>query len=174
NPSVFDFAPNGDNYIGEQSGAILIYRNGAVLPTPVVTLNTDGSGEKGLLGLALDPNFATNGYMYVSYTTLDEHAQLSRLTVVNDTASLSSEKVFLKGNQLQNPHHSANDVHIGPDGKLWWSVGDNVPSITNGETLTNIYGKMLRFNLDGTIPSDNPYLKIPPPGPAPRLHAYRL
>src|SRR5437588_7691323 len=172
NPSVFAFAPNGDIYIGEQSGIILIYRSGAVLSTPVVTLNADGSGEKGLLGLTLDPNFATNGYMYVSYTTLDEHAQLSRLTVQNDTASLSSERVYMKGNQLQNPHHSANDLHIGPDGKLWWSVGDNVPSITNGETLTNIYGKMLRFNLDGTIPSDNPYLKIP--GAVPALYAYGL
>ncbi len=172
NPSVFAFAPNGDIYIGEQSGAILIYRNGAVLPTPVVTLNTDGSGEKGLLGLALDPNFATNGYMYVSYTTLDEHAQLSRLTVQNDTASLASEKVYLKGNQLQNPHHSANDLRIGPDGKLWWTVGDNVPSISNAETLTNIYGKILRFRLDGTIPSDNPFLHIP--GAVPAIYAYGL
>ncbi len=172
NPTVIDFAPNGDIYIGEQSGVILIYRGGVVLSTPVITLNTDGSGEKGLLGLALDPNFANNGYMYVSYTTLDEHAQLSRFTVVNDIASLGSEKVYLKGNQLQNPHHSANDLRIGPDGKLWWSVGDNVPSITNGETLTNIYGKMLRFNLDGTIPSDNPYLKIP--GAVPALYSYGL
>jgi len=172
NPSVFAFAPNGDIYIGEQSGAILIYRNGAVLPTPVVTLNTDGSGEKGLLGLALDPNFATNGYMYVSYTTLDEHAQLSRLTVQNDTADLASEKVYLKGNQLQNAHHSANDLHIGPDGKLWWTVGDNVPSISNAETLTNIYGKILRFRLDGTIPSDNPFLHIP--GAVPAIYAYGL
>jgi glucose/arabinose dehydrogenase/regulation of enolase protein 1 (concanavalin A-like superfamily) len=172
NPTVIAFAPNGDIYIGEQTGIILIYRNGAILPTPVITLNTDGSGEKGLLGLALDPNFATNGYTYVSYTTLDEHAQLSRFTVVNDTASLSSEKVYLKGNQLQNTHHSANDVHIGPDGKLWWSVGDNVPSISNGETLTNIYGKILRFNLDGTIPSDNPFLKIP--GAVPYIYSYGL
>lgn len=172
NPSVFAFAPNGDIYVGEQPGAILIYRNGAILPTPVVTLNTDGSGEKGLLGLALDPNFATNGYMYVSYTTLDEHAQLSRLTVQNDTANLASEKVYLKGNQLQNPHHSANDLRIGPDGKLWWTVGDNVPSISNAETLTNIYGKILRFNLDGTIPSDNPFLNIP--GAVPAIYAYGL
>src|SRR3989440_2049774 len=172
NPSVFAFAPNGDIYIGEQSGIILIYRNGAVLPTPVVTLNTDGSGEKGLLGLALDPNFATNGYMYVSYTTLDEHAQLSRLTVQNDTASLSSERVYMRGNQLQNTHHSANDLHIGPDGKLWWAVGDNVPSITNGRTLTNIYGKILRFNLDGTIPGDNPFLHVP--GAVPAIYAYGL
>lgn len=171
-PTVFAFAPNGDIYIGEQSGIILIYRNGAVLPTPVVTLNTDSAGEKGLLGLALDPKFATNGYMYVSYTTLDEHAQLSRLTVQNDTANLSTEKVYMKGNQLQNAHHSANDLHIGPDGKLWWAVGDNVPSISNAETLTNIYGKILRFNLDGTIPSDNPFLHVP--GAVPSIYAYGL
>ncbi|MBV9615184.1 MAG: PQQ-dependent sugar dehydrogenase, partial [Ktedonobacteraceae bacterium] len=172
NPSVFAFAPNGDIYIGEQSGVILIYRNGAVLPTPVVTLNTDGSGEKGLLGLALDPNFAANGYMYVSYTTVDEHAQLSRFTVQNDTINLATEKVYMKGNQLQNPHHSANDLHIGPDGKLWWAVGDNVPSISNAQTLINIYGKILRFNLDGTIPSDNPFVHIP--GAVPAIYAYGL
>ena len=172
NPTVIAFAPNGDMYIGEKPGAIVVYRNGAVLPTPVVTLNTDSGGEKGLLGMALDPNFATNGYMYVSYTTLDEHAQLSRLTVVNGVASLASEHVYMKGNQLQNMHHSANDLYVGPDGKLWWSVGDNVPSITNAQTLTNIYGKMLRFNLDGTIPSDNPFLHVP--GAVPAIYAYGL
>src|SRR6266851_1065340 len=160
-PVVFAFAPNGDIYLGEQTGTILIYRNGAVLPTPLGTINTDGSSEKGLLGLAVDPNFTTNGYIYVSYTTLDEHAQLSRFTVQNDTLNLASEVVYMKGNQLQNSHHSANDLHIGPDGKLWWSVGDNVPAITNAQTLTNIYGKILRFNLDGTIPADNPFVNVP-------------
>jgi glucose/arabinose dehydrogenase/regulation of enolase protein 1 (concanavalin A-like superfamily) len=171
-PTVIAFAPNGDIYIGEQSGVILIYRNGAVLPTPVITLNADGTNEKGLLGLALDPNFATNGYMYVSYTTTTEFAQLSRFTVQNDVASLASEKVIMKGNQAQNPHHSANDLKIGPDGKLWWSVGDNVPAISNGETLNNIYGKILRFNLDGTIPSDNPFVNVP--GAVPAIYAYGL
>ncbi len=171
-PTVFAFAPNGDIYIGQQAGIILLYRNGAVLPNPVVALNTDGSGEKGLLGMALDPNFATNGYMYVSYTTLDEHAQLSRFTVQNDTINLTTEKVYAKGNQLQNSHHSANDLHVGPDGKLWWTVGDNVPSITNARVLTNIYGKILRFNLDGTIPSDNPFLHVP--GAVPSIYAYGL
>jgi len=172
NPTVFAFAPNGDIYIGEQAGNILIYRNGAILPTPVITLNTDGSHEKGLLGLALDPNFATNGYMYVSYTTLDEHAQLSRFTVQNGTASLASEKVYLKGDQLQQIHHSANTVHVGPDGKLWWSVGDNYPPLSNAQNLTNIYGKILRFRLDGSIPSDNPFLNVP--GAVPAIYAYGL
>jgi len=175
NPIVFAFAPNGDIYIGEQSGIILIYRNGAVLPTPMVTLpNVYGSGECGLLGLALDPNFATNGYLYASYTVAttsasgaaQQFAQLSRFTVVNNTINPSTEKVYYRGNQLQNLHHSANDLHVGHDGKLWWSVGDNVPSISNAQTLTNIYGKILRFNLDGTIPADNPFVHVPNAVPA--------
>ena len=172
NPTVIAFAPTGDIFIGEQAGTILIYRNGAILPTPLGAINTDGSNEKGLLGLAVDPNYATNGYIYVSYTTVDEHAQLSRFTVQNDAINLSSEVLFMKGNQQQNPHHSANDLHIGPDGKLWWAVGDNSPSISNGETLTNIYGKILRFRLDGSIPSDNPFLHVP--GAVPAIYAYGL
>ncbi len=172
NPVVFAFAPTGDIFIGEQAGTILIYRNGAILPTPLGTINTDGSNEKGLLGLAVDPNYATNGYIYVSYTTLDEHAQLSRFTVQSGALNLASEVVYMKGNQLQNPHHSANDLHIGPDGKLWWSVGDNVPDISNAQTLDNIYGKILRFRLDGSIPSDNPFLHVP--GAVPAIYAYGL
>ena len=172
NPVVFAFAPNGDIYIGEQAGTILIYRNGAILPTPLGTINTDGTTEKGLLGLALDPNYATNGYIYVSYTTVDEHSQLSRFTVQNGAINPSSEVVFMRGNQLQNPHHPGNDLHVGPDGKLWWAVGENTPNLSNAQTLTNIYGKILRFRLDGSIPSDNPFLHVP--GAVPAIYAYGL
>lgn len=171
-PTAFAFAPNGDIYLAEQTGPILIYRGGTALPNPVVTLNTDGTQERGVLGIALDPSFATNGFLYVSYTTVDDHALLSRLTVHNDTAALASEKVLFRGNQLQNPHHGANDLHVGPDGKLWWSVGDNVPSISNAQALTNIYGKILRFNLDGSIPADNPFVNVP--GANPAIYAYGL
>ena len=68
----------------------------------------------------------------------------------------ATEKVYYQGNQVQNPHHAGNDLEVGPDGKLWWSTGDNVPAISNGEALNNIYGKMLRFNLDGTVPRRQP------------------
>jgi len=121
NPTAIAFAPSGDIYIAQQRGAIRLYRGGALLTTPVVTLNTDLLVETGVLGLTLDPNFATNGYMYVAYTTPDEHAQLSRFTVAasGTSASLASEVVFWRGNQLQAAHHSINDVHIGPDGRLW-------------------------------------------------------
>ena len=179
-PILLAFAPNGDIYIGEQTGVILIYRNGAVLSTPLVTLpNVYYALETGLLGLALDPNFATNGYVYVSWTvnvtksgTTLPYARLSRFTVVNNAIDLTTEKIYYQGNQAQNVHHPGQTVKIGPDGKLWWSVGDNVPSITNAQTLTNIYGKMLRFNLDGSVPSDNPFLNVP--NAIPYIYAYGL
>jgi len=178
-PVVLAFAPNGDIYLGQQGGTILIYRNGAVLPTPLGTLNVYNQGETGLLGLALDPNYATNGYLYASYSlTVTNNGvskpftQLSRFTVANGAINLASEKVFLRGNQVQNQHHAGNDLKVGPDGKLWWSVGDNVPSIKNAQTLTNIYGKILRFNLDGTVPSDNPFGNVS--RAVPYIYAYGL
>ncbi len=179
-PILLAFAPNGDIYVGEQTGVILIYRNGAVLPTPLVTLpNVFYNTECGLLGLALDPNFATNGYVYISYVVnvtnssgTQPYTRLSRFTVVNNAIDLTTEKVYYQGNQIQNGHHPGQTVKIGPDGKLWWSVGDNVPSITNAQTLTNIYGKMLRFNLDGSVPSDNPFLNVP--NAIPYIYAYGL
>ncbi len=185
-PVVVAPAPDGDVYIGEQGGKILDYHDGALLATPVLTLNVFEMGETGLLGFALDPNFATNGYIYVSYTVpltvagaVEPYARLSRFTVVNGVASPSSEVVYYQGNQIQNEDgdggsydHPGDQVKIGPDGKLWWSVGDNVPSISNGQALSNIYGKILRFNLDGSVPSDNPFVDVP--GAVPYIYAYGL
>jgi uncharacterized repeat protein (TIGR01451 family) len=186
-PVALDFAPGGDIYIAEQAGVIVDYHNGAVLPTPVLTLNVFFHGETGLLGLALDPNFATNGYMYVSYTvpvttsskTIVGYAQLSRFMVVNGVASPTSEHVYYRGNQTQNPDgssgsydHAGNDVKVGPDGRLWWSVGDNVPAISNAQMLNNIYGKVLRFNLDGSVPGDNPFIHVA--GAVPYIYTYGL
>ncbi len=181
NPIVLAFAPNGDIYIGQQNGTISVYRNGAVLATPLGTIpNVYGQYECGLTGMALDPNFASNGYIYVSYvwaTTNSSgaavnYSRLSRFTVVNGALDVSTEKVYYQGNQAQNQHHPGQTVKIGPDGKLWWSVGDNVPTISNGPTLQNIYGKMLRFNLDGSVPADNPFVNVA--NAVPYIYAYGL
>jgi len=146
-PIAIAFAPNGDIYIAEQAGTILIYRNGAILPTPVITLNVFNVGETGLLGIALDPNFATNGYLYASYTVPvttsagpnQPYAQLSRFTVVNGVASPASEKVLYRGNQVQLPDgssgsydHAGNDLKVGPDGKLCGALGTTYPQSAMG------------------------------------------
>ena len=174
NPTAIAFAPNGDIYIAQQKGAILLDRAGVIQATPVITISADTGTETGVLGLALDPNFAANGYMYVGYTTVDLHSQLSRFTVTGGgtTASLASEVVYWRGNQLQVFHHAINDVHIGPDGKLWFSVGDNDPAITNATVLTNGYGKIHRLNLDGSVPTDNPFVNVP--GAVASIYAYGL
>jgi uncharacterized repeat protein (TIGR01451 family) len=160
----------GDMWIGEQGGTILDYRNGTVSSNPVVTLpNVYSSVEDGLLGLAFDPNYATNGYVYISYVvsttnssgTVVPYTRLSRFTASGGTINPATEKVLYQGNQAQNGHHPGNDLQIGPDGKLWWSTGDNVPAISNGQALSNIYGKMIRLNLDGSVPSGNPFVNVP-------------
>lgn len=179
NPTAFVFVPDGDIYIAEQSGIILIYRNRTILSTPLGTLNAYNHGETGLLGIALDPSYTSNGYLYASYTVsvtangaTKPFTQLSRFTVINGAINLASEKVLLRGNQVQNLHHAGNDLQVGPDGKLWWSVGDNVPSIKNAQSLTNIYGKILRLNLDGTAPADNPFPNVS--RALPGIYAYGL
>ncbi len=181
NPIVLAFAPNGDIYIGQQAGKISIFRAGKLLATPLGTIpNVYGQVECGLLGIALDPNYASNGFIYVSYVlsttnssgTVVPFSRLSRFTVVNGSLDTTTERVYYQGNQAQNGHHPGNDLRLGPDGKLWWSVGDNDPSISNAQTLTNIYGKMLRFNLDGSVPSDNPFVNVP--NAVPYIYAYGL
>jgi len=155
-PTTMRFAPNGDIYIAEQSGAIKIFRNGGLLPTPVITVDTINDHEKGLLGIELDNNFATNGYLYASYTHSSGFARLSRFTVVNDVASPASEVVFFESDQVASIFHNANDIQHGPDGKIWWSVGDNLVT-GNSQSLQTIHGKIARFDLDGSSANDNPW-----------------
>ena len=181
-PILVAFVPgSSDIWIGEQGGTIVDYRGGAISATPVVTLpNTFSQGECGLLGLAFDPNYTANGYVYISYViattnssgTAVQYSRLSRFTASGGIIDPATEKVYYQGNQVQNLHHAGNDLQVGPDGKLWWNTGDNVPAISNGEALNNMYGKTLRFNLDGTVPSDNPFTGVSTA--VPYIYAYGL
>jgi glucose/arabinose dehydrogenase len=111
-PTSFRFAPNGDIYIGEQAGAIKVFRNGSVITLGSVSAVNDH--EKGLLGIELDKNFATNHYLYASYTNVDGYARLSRFTVVNDTLDMASEFVFYKSDQPASIYHNADDMISDP------------------------------------------------------------
>src|SRR5688500_3450431 len=67
-PTAMQFAPDGRLFVAEQTGRLRVIKDGALLPTPFVTLTVNASGERGLLGVAFDPAFATNHYVYVYYT----------------------------------------------------------------------------------------------------------
>ena len=154
-----DFAPDGRLFVCLQGGNLRVVKNGALLPPPFVTLTVDSSGERGLLGVAFDPNFATNNFVYVYYTVPGSpaHNRVSRFTANSDVAAAGSEVVLLNLDNLSSAtNHNGGAIHFGPDGKLYVAVGENANG-ANSQTLVNLLGKVLRINSDGTIPSDNPF-----------------
>ena len=158
-PTAMDFAPDGRLFVCLQGGNLRVIKNGALLPTPFLTLSVDSSGERGLLGVAFDPNFATNHFVYVYYTvaTTPRHNRVSRFTANGDVALANSEVVILELDNLSSAtNHNGGAIHFGPDGKLYIAVGENANG-SNSQTLSNLLGKVLRINSDGTIPSDNPF-----------------
>jgi glucose/arabinose dehydrogenase len=158
-PTAMDFAPDGRLFVCLQGGQLRVIKNGALLPTPFVTLTVDASGERGLLGVTFDPNFASNNFVYVYYTVpgASAHNRLSRFTANGDVAAANSEVVLLDLNNLSSAtNHNGGAIHFGPDGKLYVAVGENANG-ANSQTLTNLLGKVLRISSDGTIPNDNPF-----------------
>lgn len=159
NPTAMAFAPDGRLFVCEQGGQLRVIKNGALLPTPFLTVTVNASGERGLLGVTFDPNFATNQFVYVYYTATTPaiHNRVSRFTANGDVAAAGSEIVVLDLNNLSGAtNHNGGAIHFGPDGKLYIAVGENATP-SNSQTLTNLLGKMLRINADGSVPSDNPF-----------------
>lgn len=162
-PTAFRHLPDGRILISEKGGAIKVYQNNQVNPQPLITLvvlQTDTDEERGLLGIEPDPNFAANGYLYVSYTTAANRDRLSRITVSGSTADPASEKVLLESTQDGNIYHHGGEVRFGPDGKIYWAMGMNTYN-PNSQNLSNIHGKILRLNPDGSAPADNPFINTP-------------
>src|SRR6478609_555945 len=158
-PTAMDFAPDGRLFVCLQTGQLRVIKNGALLPTPFVSLSVDSSGERGLLGVAFDPNFASNNFVYVYYTvsTSPRHNRVSRFTAQGDVVVPGSEVPILDLNPLSTAtNHNGGAIHFGPDGKLYVGVGENA-NPANAQTLANRLGKILRINSDGTIPTDNPF-----------------
>src|SRR5262245_39628100 len=158
-PTAMDIAPDGRIFVCQQGGSLRVIKNGALLSTPFMTLTVDSSGERGLLGVAFDPNFAGNNFIYVYYTVTStpRHNRVSRFTANGDVVAAGSEVILLDLNDLSSAtNHNGGAIHFGPDGKLYIAVGENA-NPPNSQTLTNLLGKVLRINANGTIPADNPF-----------------
>jgi glucose/arabinose dehydrogenase len=167
-PTAMEFAPDGRLFIAEQGGALrVVTAGGTLLPTPFVTLSVNAAGERGLLGIAFDPNFAVNQFVYVYYTTATApiHNRVSRFTASGNVAVPGSEVVLMDLEPLSSAtNHNGGAIHFGADGKLYIAVGENA-NPANAQSLGNRLGKMLRINPDGSIPSDNPFVGVPGANP---------
>ncbi len=157
--TAMEFAPDGRLFVCQQSGQLRVIKNGVLLAMPFLTVTPDSNGERGLLGVAFDPNFANNQWVYIYYTVpgSQAHNRVSRFTASGDVAVPRSETVILELNGLSTAsNHNGGAIHFGLDGKLYVAVGENANS-ANAQTLANLLGKILRINADGSIPSDNPF-----------------
>ena len=105
-----------------------VVKNGGLLAAPFVNLTVDSNGERGLLGVAFDPDFATNQFVYVYYTVPGStpHNRVSRFTANGDVAAAGSETIILELNNLSSAtNHNGGALHFGPDGRLYIAVGEN-------------------------------------------------
>jgi len=152
-PTTIAFTGDGRIFVAEKTGTVRVIKNGTLLPTPLITLSDVNSyGDRGLIGMAVDPSFSSNGYLYLSYTYENtpgtafsgiKTARVIRVTVVGDTADESS-KIILVGSVGGNiatpscdnfavtsdciasdaPSHTIGGMRFGPDGKLYVATGD--------------------------------------------------
>jgi len=168
------FAPDGRMFVTERVGNILIYAsaapNAAQLANVFPVANINASGESGLMGIELDPAFASNNLLYVCVSVNDGGQWLNQVLRyrMNGNTPVFDGYVIRSGMRA-NSNHDGCRIRFGPDGKLWVTMGD-AGNTANGQNPNVLNGKVLRVNGDGTIPADNPVM----PGAAARTAVYTM
>lgn len=151
--------------ITEKGGAIKLYDTHTRTLTTLTNLSVvTANGERGLIGIEVDPNFwdsTAEGYqtIYVAYTNAQNYDQLSSFKLVGTV--LSDEQTLVESTLLANDFHHGGELEFDPTGQyLYWAVGNNTRPSENSQDLTNIHGKILRINRDGSGVVDNPFYEV--------------
>jgi|APTNR8051073442_1049403.scaffolds.fasta_scaffold05669_3 glucose/arabinose dehydrogenase len=159
-PTSIHMLPDGRVLVAEQTGELRMIKNGALLPTPVAVFDVHSYEERGLLGIASHPNFATNGWIYIYYTAKlpTPHNRLSRFHLIGDLMEPGTEQILADFQDIAAKvrWHMGGHLEFDEDGKLFLTVGIHEDNST-AQPLTTPLGKILRFNDDGSIPTDNPF-----------------
>ena len=149
------FLPNGAAIVAErQTGRVLRIPHGGGSITPLITLpgvNTGGTAEGGLLGLAVSPDYGTDGLLFAYFTT-DSDNRIVSFTADGGTAGVRPVLTGLRQGNI----HNGGRIGFGPDGKLYAGVGETGERGL-AQDLSSNNGKILRINSDGSVPSDNPF-----------------
>ncbi|MDT3682472.1 MAG: PQQ-dependent sugar dehydrogenase [Truepera sp.] len=156
-------------FVVQQGGMVRIVKDGALLKDPFLDISdrTKSGGERGLLGLAFPPDYATSGHFYVYYTGTRGESTLSRFTVTPgnpDRADPTSEEILLTQEQPYS-NHNGGQLAFGPDGYLYLGLGDGGSGGDpqgNGQNLGVLLGKLLRLDVSGDkgykVPPSNPFV----------------
>jgi glucose/arabinose dehydrogenase len=164
-PWDLDFLPGGDMLVTERPGRLRLIQNGALVPDSVLEVSVVQSGEGGLLGLALHPDFVNNSLFYLYETAVTDNGTSSgtgngsvnrvvRYKLSSDHRSAALDRIILDNIQAGNVHNGGK-IHFGPDGMLYISTG-NAGNTDLSQDPNSLNGKLLRLTPDGEIPGDNP------------------
>jgi glucose/arabinose dehydrogenase len=174
----------GDNerlYVVEQGGLIRVVRSGQVQGEAFLDISDRirTGGERGLLGLAFHPQFATSRRFFVNYTNRSGDTHIAAFTAASaDRADPATEMVLLA---IRQPfaNHNAGGLAFGNDGRLYIALGDGGGGgdpLEAGQDLGTLLGKILRIDIDSgapyAVPADNPFLSVT--GAEPEIWAYGL
>lgn len=161
-PWAIAISEEGKLYVTERSGSIWILDNGRFLSEPLIRFAFPfiSQGEGGLMGIALDPDFTNNRFIYVMHTYYDDgrlYNRVVRLVEENDKAVVDRVLIdHIPGSSV----HNGGRIKIGPDQKLYIATGDAGEGEL-AQDLSSLAGKILRINTDGSIPEDNPFKNSP-------------
>lgn len=179
-PTALAFTPDGRMLVTTQAGTIRVVRRGNLVATPALdhVAETCDQSERGMLGIAVDPNFADNGWVYVFYTFAEDGLcpfsnatkpdnRVSRFTMRGDVIDPASEVVLLDDMPSYGGNHNAGDIHVGHDGHLYVTIGDGGCDYAGNSGCQNandaardmhiLVGKVLRITRRGGIPASNPF-----------------
>lgn len=156
--------PDGRIFIADQTGQLLLWKDGHVLDPPALTLHVTDYWERGLIGVTLHPDFPHTPQIFVLYVTDRPfvHHVLSRFTMNGDVVDPASEVILFEGDDQaklaghQPAGHQGGPIRFGTDGKLYVGLGEQTARDPS-QRLDTLQGKILRLNPDGSIPEDNPF-----------------
>jgi glucose/arabinose dehydrogenase len=154
-PWAMAFAPDGRLFFTERPGRVRVYQNGQLLAGPALTLDdVNTTGESGAMGLALHPDFATNHYVYLSYTANGPAGTINRVMRYRELNNQLAEGIVILDNVRGAQIHNGSRVKFGPDRLLYVTFGDSSVS-SLAQDVASLNGKILRMNDDGTSASGN-------------------